>query len=216
MSALDRYQEMLVVAPKVVLRPLPVDDLLLLAEQVAVTGICRCADFLGSWYDSHDLHATARRMVIYHLSTLVSGDANAWRLPLGVYVDTPDGQVPIGAQGLSAEEFYSSRAVTSGSWLLPEWQGRGFGVAMRLAIAHVAFVEIGASVLNSSAVKGNVVSIGVSKRCGYVEVGEGIIDDGERKELIYLALHKDAFVANGIISSGFDQWRADRRLSRPA
>jgi RimJ/RimL family protein N-acetyltransferase len=203
----------------VTLRPLLVVDLMAMAERVAESGICDDASVLGLWYDNNDLPASARRMVGYHMNSWVEGDADTWRLPLGVYIDTDGGPVPIGVQGLTATEFSGSRIVVSGSWLFREWRGQGLGVKARQAIIHVAFAEIGAAEVCSQALPSNGASLGVSRSCGYEITGtKAVVEGGEEKALVTMSLSREAYVSqvrSGISSSGFDRWRQDVGLLRP-
>lgn len=86
-----------------------------------------------------------------------------WMLP---FVVRRDGEV-IGVQWLEGPDYLTDRTVDSSSWLVPGERGRGFGRQMRAAVLDLAFGPLQAEAAISSAVTGNVASLGVSRSLGY-------------------------------------------------
>jgi RimJ/RimL family protein N-acetyltransferase len=84
-----------------------------------------------------------------------------------------DGE-PIGSQGVQADDFGALRAVSTGSWLGREWQGRGLGREMRVAVLHLAFAGLGADWAFSGAHLTNIASQKVSEWVGYEHDGHGL------------------------------------------
>ena len=103
----------------------------------------------------------------YHAAALSSFRPEQWELGLVAF---HDGR-PVGVQALSAQDFTARRAVSSGSWLGQEFQGRGLGTEMRAAILTLAFAGLGAETARSGAIRGNAQSLGVSRKLGYVHTG---------------------------------------------
>ena len=75
--------------------------------------------------------------------------------------------VPVGVQGITANDWRVLRRVTSGSWLGRAHQGRGIGTRMRMLALHVAFAGLGAREATSGAFVDNGPSNAVSRRVGY-------------------------------------------------
>lgn len=96
----------------------------------------------------------------------------AWRLPFAVCVE---GAV-IGMQDLAAPRWREQRVAVTGSWLGRDYQGAGFGTEMRAAVLHLAMGHLGAQRVESAAFDDNVASMSVSRRLGYREVGERLMD----------------------------------------
>jgi RimJ/RimL family protein N-acetyltransferase len=90
-----------------------------------------------------------------------------WHLPMAVVVD---GTI-VGVQALMADRFPDLRAVSSGSWLGADYQGKGLGTEMRHAILHLAFAGLGALYAHSGAFADNGASLAVSRKLGYEEEG---------------------------------------------
>lgn len=143
-------------------------DLRALAE-LAREGVHDPAEmpFEVAWTDNADQPSFVEDVIAYHESKLRSWQPDDWRLELVAFVDGR----PVGVQGLNAERFAETCAVSSGSWLGRAWQGRGLGTEMRAAILSLAFDGLGAQVARSGALDGNEQSLGVSRKLGYVETG---------------------------------------------
>ncbi|HEY5103878.1 MAG TPA: GNAT family protein [Acidimicrobiales bacterium] len=98
----------------------------------------------------------------------------------------------VGVQDISAEDFASSRSVTTGSWLGLEHQGQGIGKEMRAAMLHFAFVGLGAAEANSGGFADNTASMNVSRYSGYEEIGrEAALRRGVPSELIKFRLDRE-------------------------
>ena len=78
---------------------------------------------------------------------------------------------PIGTQGIEAENFATTRTVTSGSWLGKPYQGRGLGTEQRAAILELAFQGLGAETALSGAQVDNISSQRISAKLGYQYTG---------------------------------------------
>lgn len=116
-----------------------------------------------------------RRTMQWYWRARATISPESWLLTLAVVVG---GQVA-GVQDLHAERFAALRSVTTGSWLSRNFQGRGLGTEMRLAVLHLAFVGLGAHEAHSSAFETNLASIAVSRRLGYDDNGEDMDMRGE-------------------------------------
>jgi RimJ/RimL family protein N-acetyltransferase len=79
--------------------------------------------------------------------------------------------VLVGVQGIGADGFAERRTIGTGSWLGRRFQGRGVGTEMRTAVVELAFRELGAVAVTSSAFEANAASRGVSRKLGYRVVG---------------------------------------------
>jgi RimJ/RimL family protein N-acetyltransferase len=108
-----------------------------------------------------------RGFLQYHWRTRAEWTPQAWNLNLIAF----DGTEPVGGFGLMADAFAERRAVATGSWLLPEWRGRGLGREGRAALLALAFGELGAEIASSSAHEDNRASLGVSDALGYERTG---------------------------------------------
>jgi RimJ/RimL family protein N-acetyltransferase len=73
--------------------------------------------------------------------------------------------------GLSGRDFAVLREVDTGSWLGQRYQGQGLGTEMRSAVLHLGFAGLGAEFAVSDAFTGNLASLGVSGKLGYLPDG---------------------------------------------
>lgn len=88
--------------------------------------------------------------------------------------------VPVGVQGVTANDWSVLRRVETGSWLGRAHQGRGIGTRMRMLALHLAFEGLGAREATSGAFADNVSSNAVSRRVGYDSDGAvNIAREGE-------------------------------------
>jgi RimJ/RimL family protein N-acetyltransferase len=90
-----------------------------------------------------------------------------WHLAMAVVCE----EQIVGVQSLMADDFPVLRAVSTGSWLTPSYQGKGIGTEMRHAILHLAFAGLGAHYAHSGAFVDNPSSQRVSAKLGYEEEG---------------------------------------------
>lgn len=97
---------------------------------------------------------------------------SGWRLPFAVCVE---GAV-IGLQDLAAPRWDGTRVAQTGSWLGRDYQGAGFGTEMRSAVLHLAMGHLSAERVESTAFADNMASISVSRRLGYKQVGERLVE----------------------------------------
>jgi RimJ/RimL family protein N-acetyltransferase len=82
----------------------------------------------------------------------------------------------IGVQALEADDFPTTRSAESGSWLGRDWQGRGIGTLLRIAILSLAFDGLGANEVRTSAWADNAASNAVTRKLGYEPNGEQVLD----------------------------------------
>ena len=95
----------------------------------------------------------------------------------------------IGSTNLHSQNFSTSRTVSTGSWLLREWQGKGFGTTMRLCLLQLAFEHIGATRAESEAWEDNIASRRVNEKCGYRVVGKhSLLREGSLATMIQYSL----------------------------
>jgi RimJ/RimL family protein N-acetyltransferase len=133
--------------PRLVIR-LPNDDDLEDLVRLALRGVHDPATmpFAVPWTDEPS-PALERNALQWWWRQRAEWSAAKWTFTGAVFVDG----VAAGVQDLSAEGFALLRAVSTGSWLGREFQGRGLGKEMRAAILHFAFAGLGASVAYSGA-----------------------------------------------------------------
>jgi len=105
----------------------------------------------------------ARSVLMYQWNVRPQVSPERFALELGVVV----AGVPVGIQGLVAEDWPALRRVMTGSWLGRAHQGRGIGQRMRMLALHLAFEGFGAREAASGAFADNPASNGVSRRVGY-------------------------------------------------
>jgi RimJ/RimL family protein N-acetyltransferase len=115
--------------------------------------------------------AFERGFLQHHWSTRAGWSVEHWTLNLMTELDG----VPIGSQGIRADEFAIHRTVDTGSWLGREYQGRGIGKEMRAAVLGFAFDGLGARAAESAAFTDNAASNAVSRGLGYEENGVGTL-----------------------------------------
>jgi RimJ/RimL family protein N-acetyltransferase len=106
----------------------------------------------------------------WHLRTTVQ--PGTWNLD---FVVMHEGRI-IGMQDVSAEDLGRTKTVSSGSWLTRTAQGRGIGTEMRAAILLFVFDHLDVEVAESSAATWNTSSLGVSRRLGYREEGQTVVE----------------------------------------
>ncbi|KRB37904.1 GNAT family N-acetyltransferase [Microbacterium sp. Root180] len=109
----------------------------------------------------------ARSVVGYQWNARTQVSPQRFVLELGVIADG----VPVGVQGLVADDWAVLRRVQTGSWLGLEHQGRGIGRRMRVLALHLAFEGLGAVEAKSGAFADNPASNAVSTHVGYESDG---------------------------------------------
>lgn len=126
--------------------------------------------FSHAWTDTPaaDLPAEFAR---YHWSSRARFAPAAFTLNFAVRVD---GEL-VGIQALSTENYAITRTGETGSWLAAQFQGRGIGTRMRLAICALAFDHLSAAQVTSGAFADNLASLGVSRKVGYQPNGTKLL-----------------------------------------
>lgn len=140
--------------------------------QVAADGIHRADE--QPFYDRWTLQPPGilKRTLLQHGWGLrAMWKPNRWTFVGAVELD---GKV-IGLQSLGAEKFAEHRTVTSWSWIGLPFQGQGIGTEMRRAILHFAFAGLGTRVALSAAFVDNGASNAVSRRLGYVNYADEVV-----------------------------------------
>ena len=95
------------------------------------------------------------------------------------------------------------RTVDSASRLTSGVRGRGFGLAMRVAVLGPAFDHLGALAAISSATVGNHASLGVSRRVGYRDNSVGFVHSrAGRETLRHLRLPVEEWAHGGEVEAG--------------
>jgi RimJ/RimL family protein N-acetyltransferase len=150
--------------PRLELR-LPTETELVQLCELAAAGIHPPEEmpFGVAWTDDLTEHS----FLAYHHSTRESWTPESWKMDLGTWVDG----VLAGVQGIGADGYAERRTIATGSWLSRQFQGRGVGTEMRTAVVELAFRELGAVAVTSSAFEANAASRRVSEKLGYRIVG---------------------------------------------
>lgn len=123
--------------------------------------------FSEPWTDakSPDLQCNTMR---YYWQCRAETAVDKWTLNLAV--SDNEGQ-PMGVCTLSATQFPTVRAATTGSWLGRQFQGRGLGREMRHAALHLLFDGFDGHTARTRAWHDNAPSLGVTRSLPYTEAG---------------------------------------------
>ena len=151
--------------PRLELR-LPTEAELVELYELAAAGIHPPEEmpFAFAWTD----HLTQEAFLAYHHSSRETWTPESWTLDLGTWVDG----VLAGVQGIGATAFAENRTIGTGSWLGHRFQRLGVGTEMRGAVVELAFRELGATAVTSSAFEASTASRRVSEKLGYRVVGQ--------------------------------------------
>jgi len=150
--------------PRLELR-LPTDAELVELYEVAAGGVHPDEEmpFAVAWTDDLALAP----FLAYHRASRETWSPESWKFDLGTWLDG----TLVGVQGIGADDFARTRTIATGSWLGARFQGRGVGTEMRTAVVELAFRELAAVAVTSSAFEFNRASRGVSEKLGYRIVG---------------------------------------------
>lgn len=140
--------------PRLELR-LPTEAELVELYEVAAAGIHPPEEmpFAVPWTD--DL--TLESFLGYYRWQRESWRPESWSLELGTWADG----ILSGVRAVHAEDFAATRVVGTGSWLGSRFQGQGVGTEMRTGVVELAFRELGAAAVTSSAFEASAASRGV-------------------------------------------------------
>jgi RimJ/RimL family protein N-acetyltransferase len=127
--------------------------------------------FSTPWSRGTDLDV-ARNLYRHSSELRATLRPEAWALEFAARLD----HTLIGVQSLEARDFTTTRSAASGSWLGRDWQGRGIGTLLRVAILTFAFEGLDASEVTTSAWFDNAPSNAVSRKLGYAPNGEEVHD----------------------------------------
>lgn len=116
-----------------------------------------------------------------------------WNLGFATVVE---GQV-VGTSGIVGDDFARLRQFETGSWLGREFQGRGIGTEMRIAMLTLGFVGFGADLALTGAWHDNEPSLRVTRRLGYEEQGRrrALRDDEHADRLLGFEMTREHFDA---------------------
>lgn len=141
---------------------------------------------VGGWEDVESPEAE-RRFLRYYWAAFADWGPERWNLMLGARVD---GRV-VGVQEIGAQHFAVTRTVSTGSWVGRRFQGAGHGKAMREAVLHLAFDEMGAERADTAAWITNHPSLSVSRAMGYQDNGTTTrAAEGKRVEQVNMTLRR--------------------------
>jgi RimJ/RimL family protein N-acetyltransferase len=127
--------------------------------------------FTTPWSRGSDVDV-ARNVYRHHSGLRTTLEPEAWSLEFAARLD----HTLIGVQALEAAGFPVTRSAESTSWLGLQWQGRGIGTLLRIAVLTFAFDGLGARQVTTRAWSDNVASSAVSRKVGYVTDGESLED----------------------------------------
>jgi RimJ/RimL family protein N-acetyltransferase len=140
--------------------------------RLAASGIHGDAQpFLRPWTRGTPLEV-ARSVYTYQSGVRSRCTPEHWALEFAARLDG----TLIGVQALEADDFPTARSAESGSWLGRDWQGRGIGTLLRIAILSFAFEGLGANEVRTSAWADNAPSTAVTRKLGYEPNGEQVLD----------------------------------------
>jgi RimJ/RimL family protein N-acetyltransferase/predicted GNAT family acetyltransferase len=155
--------------PRLELR-LPTDaEVLRLAHAIEQHGIHPREEmpFLVPWTDAIGTDAFVPNTLAHFRAQRARRRPDDWGLNFVAFLDGE----PVGSQAMNAERFPRERSVSTGSYVLRPFQGRGLGTEMRTAVLALAFDALGAVRAESGAMAGNEASARVSAKLGYEQVG---------------------------------------------
>ncbi|MGA2470084.1 MAG: GNAT family N-acetyltransferase [Solirubrobacteraceae bacterium] len=200
---------LIVRTPRISLRLASDDELDVLATAAAGRVLPAAqADFMATGWTQLPSPAFERNFMQFHWKARGDWRPESWSLQLVAFDDAQ----PIGGFGLTADDFTQARTVETGSWLLPEWRGRGLGTEARAALLHLAFAELGAHEALSAAHKDNAASLGVSAALGYEQTGVNVEigPSGKSAPMVQVRLDSEAWRSHNALPVdviGLDQCR---------
>jgi RimJ/RimL family protein N-acetyltransferase len=155
--------------PRLELR-LPTHDELVELREIARAGV-HPPDEMPFEYAWTDEPYSEEWVVRFHEERLAEWRPERWQLNLAVWAD----DALAGVQGVLANDFARRRVVGTGSWLGRDFQRRGHGTEMRIAVLELAFRGLGAEIARSGAIDGNTASLRVSEKLGYRVTGRSTV-----------------------------------------
>ena len=148
---------------------------------------------VAGWTDV-DSPAAERQFLSYYWSALADWRADKWNL---LFAAQADGRI-VGVQEIGAQGFAVTRTVSTGSWIGREFQGAGYGKAMREAVLHLAFDGLKAERADTAAWVTNEASLGVSRALGYRPNGTTTrAAEGQRIEQVNMTLLRSEWAGVG-------------------
>ena len=189
-----------IITPRLKLRLADNDELDVLAR-AAVGKILKPEqeDWMAHWSQvkSPELE---KRLLQHHWRRMADFTVNDWHLNLVVFFE----EKPIGSGSLAAENFLQRRSISSGSWIIDDYRGRGLGKEIRAGLVQLGFEKLGAEEMRSGAHIDNLASQRVSLSLGYKRDGSNRLHgpgDGVR----FLLRSSDWESRSDIEICGFDR-----------
>lgn len=103
----------------------------------------------------------------------------------------------VGTTGMIARSFATLRTFETGSWLGREFQGRGLGKEMRIAMLHLGFLGFGGHTATTAAFDDNGPSLGVTRSLGYEPNGTASrVRRGEAATSLLFTMTREHFEAH--------------------
>lgn len=132
--------------------------------------------FLVDW-DSGSPEEIARSIAQYQWGTRANFRTDEWTIEFTVRVS---GRI-VGVQGVNSTSFLKTRAISTGSWLAREEQGKGYGTRMRSMIVTAFAEHFSTTTFETAYVEDNHASRRVSEKVGYSPNGSRVTvtQDGE-------------------------------------
>lgn len=122
---------------------------------------------------------------------------DVWMLKFAVHLQGD----PIGVMDLRQDKECPSE-VGTGSWLLKNMHGKGYGSQARAAVLKLAFEGMGATAAHTAAYSYNSASLGVTRKLGYVQVGsEARTVRGKEEQSYLFLLTKEQWERNPVAQS---------------
>lgn len=145
------------------------DDLALRLAELAAAGIHDAAStpFLMPWTDAESPNLERNAMQFYWRCR-ADTTPMSWNLNFAVL----EGNTVVGTTDIGASNFGVLRQFMTGSWLGQEFQGRGIGKEVRLAMLTLGFRGFNAKLAQTAAWHDNPASLGVTRSLGYTEQGQ--------------------------------------------
>ncbi|MCG5465594.1 GNAT family N-acetyltransferase [Micromonospora sp. MED01] len=139
---------------------------------------------VGGWEDVASPEAE-RRFLRYYWAAFADWRPEKWNLMLAARV----GRDIIGVQEIGAQHFAVTKTASTGSWVGRQFQGAGYGKAMREAVLHLAFDGLRAERADTAAWITNHASLGASRAMGYQDNGTTTrAAEGKRVDQVNLTL----------------------------
>jgi len=134
-----------------------------------------------------------RNTLQYYWRTRAAITPTEWTVDMAVRAD---GRI-VGTTGMITRSFSTLRTFETGSWLGREFQGRGLGKEMRVAMLHLGFVGFEGLTATTAAFDDNGPSLGVTRSLGYRENGSSTkVRRGAAATSLHFSMAREHFDAH--------------------